>query len=775
MSGTGVERASLSTIAIRMAGVAATGAVIALATRYAYYVMFSGFAFYDDEGFLNLTVRQFVHGRALYDDVYSQYGPFFYVFNWAVFRFAPVSVDTDSVRLLVVGLWIGCASLGGLLAFRLTRNLPLALVGLALACVHLRALAYEPGHPQGLCMFLAVLLPATATYLDGRRRPLVCALLGGIVGCLLMTKINLGVFSLLALALTLSSSIAGRAAVVLQTLTSLAILVLPAVLMRLHIRLEEVARYVSLVTLTALPIVFLHWARPPARLKTRDGAWAAIGCAAAILVSCTAVVMHGTSLQGLVVGAGLRALQFPTVFYVPAIVHIQATRFAAGGLVAFVAVQLLCRRWAGHALLELTLSGIRMGYGVLSLYMVFAVIPRALDPNMRLYLYPGDARPLLEAALPFVWLVMIPGPATAPDPMQRFARALLAALAVLDSLQAYPVAGSQLTWATALVPLAGVVCIHDGLAGMARLLPPWTSGRWLRAVLAGGTIALLVRAQLDLVTVVRQNYQALVRLDLPGTSRLRLPEESVALYRWLALNLQAHADTFVGLPALDSLYFWSGKEPPTGVNPNAWMLLLDETEQAKIVDALAEKPNAVAVRASWSDNFYGRGMPLERQPLIGYLNREFQTVGRFRGYDFQVRKGRLAPELIYCAREMTGLAEETATWRAQITLPAISNRAVHRVTVLDISSRGTLADTQPGPQVPLLDVIAERLDGVPQPVRFSPDGLDLASPWRLTLRVVSGPAALTAKRELLVRLLDQEGGILASLPVLQPDTAPAEQ
>lgn len=773
MSGTGVERASLPTIAIRVAGVAATGAVIGLATLYAYYVMFSGFAFYDDEGFLNLTVRQFVHGRALYDDVYSQYGPFFYVFNWAVFRFAPVPVDTDSVRLLVIGLWIGCASLAGLFTVRLTRNLPLALVGLALAGAHLRALAYEPGHPQGLCMFLAMLLPVTATYLDERRRPLVCALLGAIVGGLLMTKINLGVFSLLALALTLSSSIAGRAAVAMRTLTSLAILVLPAMLMRLHIRLEEVARYVSLVTLTALPIVLLHWTRPPARLKTSDGAWAAIGCAAAILVSCAAVVMHGTSLSGLVVGAGLRALQFPTVLYTPAIVHGEATRFAYGGLVAFVAVQLLYRRWVPHALRELALSAIRMGYGIWSLHMAFAVIPRSLDPNMHLYLYPGDARPLLEAALPFVWLVMLPGPG-ASDPTQGFARALLAALAVLDSLQAYPVAGSQLTWATALVLLAAIVCVADGLAGMARLLPSWMSGRWLRAALAGCTIALLVSAQWDLVTVVRQNYRSLVPLDLPGASRLRLPEESVALYRWLALNLQAHADTFIGLPALDSLYFWSGREPPTGVNPNAWMLLLDEAEQAKIVDALADKASAVAVRASWSDNFYGHGKPIERQPLASYMSREFQTVGRFRGYDFQVRQGRPAPELIYCAREMPALGEDTAVWRAQITLPAMPNRAVHRMTVLDIGSRGTLADTQPAPQVPVLDVIAERLDGDRQPVRFSPDGLDLGSPWRLTLRVASGPAALTAKRELLVRLFDEQGAIFASLPVLQPDTAPGQ-
>jgi cation diffusion facilitator CzcD-associated flavoprotein CzcO len=52
----------------------------------------------------------------------------------------------------------------------------------------------------------------------------------------------------------------------------------------------------------------------------------------------------------------------------------------------------------------------------------------------------------------------------------------------------------------------------------------------------------------------------------------------------------------------------------------------------------------------------------------------------------------------------------------------------------------------------------------------SPGGIALASPWRLTLRVSSGPAALTAQRVLLVRLFDESGAVFASLPVLQPGT-----
>jgi hypothetical protein len=53
---------------------ATLGAALALAGLYAYYVMFSDFSDYDDEGFLDITVRHFLAGRPIYDDVFTQYG-----------------------------------------------------------------------------------------------------------------------------------------------------------------------------------------------------------------------------------------------------------------------------------------------------------------------------------------------------------------------------------------------------------------------------------------------------------------------------------------------------------------------------------------------------------------------------------------------------------------------------------------------------------------------------------------------------------------------------
>lgn len=71
-----------------------------------------------------------------------------------------------------------------------------------------------------------------------------------------MTKLNVGVFALLALVLTLSASMPGRFAAAIRLATSAAIVVLPVVLMRLHLDLAWVRLHALVATLAALPVVW---------------------------------------------------------------------------------------------------------------------------------------------------------------------------------------------------------------------------------------------------------------------------------------------------------------------------------------------------------------------------------------------------------------------------------------------------------------------------------------------------------------------------------------
>ena len=60
-------------------------AAVALAAfAHSFYSLFSGFPPFDDEGYILIGLIEFSEGRALYDEVFSQYGPFFFVFHWAI-------------------------------------------------------------------------------------------------------------------------------------------------------------------------------------------------------------------------------------------------------------------------------------------------------------------------------------------------------------------------------------------------------------------------------------------------------------------------------------------------------------------------------------------------------------------------------------------------------------------------------------------------------------------------------------------------------------------
>ena len=114
--------------------VVACALLLTLCSAYtAYYRAFVSMANYDDEGYMMWTVAKFLSGQALYDQVATVYGPFYYLYEWCALSLARVGAASDSLRLVSAAFWVAAALIAFVLVYRATGSLLLAV------CVHLLA------------------------------------------------------------------------------------------------------------------------------------------------------------------------------------------------------------------------------------------------------------------------------------------------------------------------------------------------------------------------------------------------------------------------------------------------------------------------------------------------------------------------------------------------------------------------------------------------------------------------------------------------------------
>jgi hypothetical protein len=66
---------------------------------------------------------EFVRGGELYDEVYSQYGPFYYLLFGGLFELLGRPVTPNAGRLIVVAIWVATATLYGMGIHRMTGRL----------------------------------------------------------------------------------------------------------------------------------------------------------------------------------------------------------------------------------------------------------------------------------------------------------------------------------------------------------------------------------------------------------------------------------------------------------------------------------------------------------------------------------------------------------------------------------------------------------------------------------------------------------------------------
>jgi hypothetical protein len=594
-------------------------------TVYALASMYTDFADYDDQGFFMLTVRHVLQGARLYQDVPVLYGPFYYLERWLLHGALGVPLTHDAVRLVATLHWLAAALSTALLAAAVVRGggFPLATFALTLviSVVQLGAVAHEPGHPQEIGALLVPLSLLGVAVCPPRRGHLRAGILGATGAALLLTKINLGGLYLGAAATAwLADGLRRRAP--LAWMAAVAAFAIPFLMMRGHLGQPWAQKLLAVWAVGYVPTLVLALrGRAPVSGGIRELVTALAAGLAVFAVCMLFVVLAGTSplaaLRGFVIDplqyAGMAVLQLRMTW--TALPSVAASGAAA---VAFFAAGPRVRTWL-----------------VLLAKACFAGVALAATDR-------------LVEMLVWVWLVAVPperGEAT-DDPLPRRLCALVGgALA----LQAYPLAGSQVSFAQAVLLPAAFICLSDALEAMLGRLAGAAARRAhqaLAVVAVALALVLVVPRALDKASI----YRRLPPVDLPGMHWQHMAPRGIAVYHCMVDNLRALSDTFLSVGGHNSFYFWTGIEPASPITLTHFWGLLDAERQRRLLDDYTSHQRFVFVDAP--PLFASRSTG--REPLIAHVAQHFRPAIRIGPFTLKVHKDRTDVKTVGCPRRRDG-------------------------------------------------------------------------------------------------------------------------
>lgn len=620
-----------------VAVVAAFAVTAAVSAVIGFLSMFSNFSSYDDEGYLLVSLSEYVRrGGHLYDDVYSQYGPFYYEVVGNLFWALGLPFTQNAGRSFTLGVWIATSLLLGIVTHRRTANLALGLGTTLLAYYALYSLAAEPMHPGGLLLLLlAAMLGAGEVIVTGRATAALAGLaaLGALVGAAMTTKVNVGGFAAIAVAYACAVSFPPlMRSTAVRVLAGAVLVLAPLLLMVRDADRPEYLRFALLCSLSGAAVALVTAVRPlrDSSIPARRWAMALVGGFAAVVgVVCLVALLTGTSLDGLVHGALIDALRQPRVFTIaPSLPErslvLGFAALAGAGLIA--AAQLRGAGPRGPRVLLLSAVVRLVGGG--AVWLAIAVW----------------SAHTLALGLALAFLAAVPRPDEPATSRARFARAFLPSLAVLEALQAYPVAGSQADWAVVLLVPTAAVTLADGWADLRRWID-LRSPQWLPTLrLAGVVVAVALVARMAVpawATAAKTAWPAYrdgVSLGLPGATWLRVPADQAETLRWVTGELRRNCSIFVSLPGLNSFYLWSQEPPPTGLNTTTWMFLLSADAQQRIVDSIDGIDRVCVLHSPGLVDFWRQSRPIPDRPLSRYIELRFTPQSARGGYAILVRK-----------------------------------------------------------------------------------------------------------------------------------------
>lgn len=585
-----------------------------------FFVLFTTWACYDDEGYILWTLIHHKQGRVLYEDIFTQYGPAFYVLDASLRTLLPFAYTTDGQRWQTLLFWVGSTflmlrGLDLLTDHRHGRSPTVGNGGIAMGLFaalalfwHQERLALEPGHPQIWCNLLVciILLILAARYRSPSPRTAILApsLLGVLVGILILIKPNVGLFLLAAwpAGYLWTANRGCRLVVVGDAIYTICLFSLPWILMwrqllSVHGALLPCLVSTSIVglriaiamylrpSIVATPVDYPRGLRPILKALIASGIGATVAMASFILWSIECGVSPSALQRGLFGQHGsLLSYYFHPVIRTPL------------GWLAWCSISV-----AVMVLIGLRVAGVdprgRWRFPALAqwriAFLVLAPLLVAIDVFDGLFplvhgLLPRGCSEILLAISPGVivgWLALrsscpFDGRSWCLDHSRAQILVSIAAIAATQPLIAYPVPGTQMSLGT--LPL--VLLLMDGFriawddlnlakreAMRAGTRPVW-GAMFLGMLGVFGFLPMLW---------IGHRYLARESLGLPGADQLRLADEDrvqlqESVHRIRHAKVESLAFRWHNRP---SWYLWTELEPPHCQLPPSWTYLLSEDQQ----------------------------------------------------------------------------------------------------------------------------------------------------------------------------------------------------
>ena len=569
---------------------------------------------YDDEGAMLVLYRSFSENGGLYRTTYSNYGPFPFALWWVLLR--PFGFDFDSLfvgRFLALVLLSASAVVATRIARQFAGRVTSVVVGLVVADL-LTVNFNEPLHPGAVIGFL--LLIAVWSQLLVRDERKQQAVLGIVCSALLFSKINLGVFAIIAWAVTFvysrfdasirSTRIAQRATAGLLTAFPLMLVLSGSTQWRTVFMAMSMACTLALTS-------FAWFSRTPApsrpwttlRSPFAAATWFFGGGLLVAVFSLGVVVLRGSDPSGIVSGMVGRALRQRGVFTL--YVFADPLRVVLLGLTA--AVTLVCLVRARRSVRR-SVEEVRWELGLVVFVELIAGGELLLVPSYGLSL------------LPVVALLVVPtmGRSVNGDRSKQLLFVVL--LGVLQILHAYPVAGSQMGWAMLVVTLLGGLVFAQG-ANDAKRLAQKVSVTPL--MLKASSMAFAAVAGVSVLGFMQASssqwrlYGSNVPLNVQHAPFVRLPASQVTTLASVANAIRTECTGYYSLPGMGTFSVLTRLKLATGFNATVWPLLFDEADQRHVIADLRRVERLCVIRNETVLQGWMQGRRVPDGPLLDYL------------------------------------------------------------------------------------------------------------------------------------------------------------